>query len=139
MRVDIIDVARDTYVESIPGLGAVAGALVSETRGPVFTSNRGENTVSGFAPHAERDAFEIGVGVKPNGLATWRDSDRVEEWVAELIQDKPVAVYCSYGFDVGCNVAKTLTEHGLNARFVRGGLSAWYASGGARALKRTAG
>jgi superoxide dismutase, Fe-Mn family len=71
--------------------------------------------------------------------ATWRDPDRVEEWVAELIQDKPVAVYCSYGFDVGCNVAKTLTEHGLNARFVRGGLSAWYASGGARALKPAAG
>jgi superoxide dismutase, Fe-Mn family len=71
--------------------------------------------------------------------ATWRDPDRVEEWVVELIQDKPVAVYCSYGFDVGCNVAKTLAEHGLNARFVRGGLSAWYASGGARALKPTAG
>ena len=43
--------------------------LVSEARGLVFTSNRGENTVSVFEPHAERDAFKISVGVKPNGLA----------------------------------------------------------------------
>jgi DNA-binding beta-propeller fold protein YncE len=53
----------------IPGLTAVAGALVSETRRLVFTSNRGENTVSVFSPCEERNAFKIAVGVKPNGLA----------------------------------------------------------------------
>ncbi len=67
--IDVIDCARDRYIESIPGLTAVAGALVSEARGLVFTSNRGENTISVFAPRAERDAFKIAVGVKPNGLA----------------------------------------------------------------------
>lgn len=67
--IDVIDCAQDRYIESIPGLTAVAGALVSEARGLVFTSNRGENTVSVFAPGAERDAFKIAVGVKPNGLA----------------------------------------------------------------------
>ena len=67
--IDVIDCARDRYIESIPGLMAVAGALVSETRGLVFTSNRGENTVSVFAPCDERNAFKIAVGVKPNGLA----------------------------------------------------------------------
>ena len=67
--------------------------------------------------------------------ATWRDPDHVEEWIAELTRDKPVAVYCSYGFDVGRNVAKTLIERGFDARFVRGGMAAWYASGGARALR----
>src|SRR5262245_59702249 len=66
---DVIDCARDRYIESIGGLTAVPGALVSETRGLVFTSNRGENTVSVFAPGTERDAFKIAVGVKPNGLA----------------------------------------------------------------------
>jgi len=71
--------------------------------------------------------------------ATWRDPDRVEEWIAELTPGKPVAVYCSYGFDVGRNVTKTLIERGFDARFVRGGIAAWYASGGARALKPTAG
>ena len=67
--VDVIDTARDRFVESIPGFTAVAGALVSEARGLVFTSNRGENTVSVFAPGAERESFKIAVGVKPNGLA----------------------------------------------------------------------
>ena len=67
--IDVIDCARDRYVESVSGLAAVAGALVSEPRGLVFTSNRGENTVSIFAPGAERDAFKIAVGMKPNGLA----------------------------------------------------------------------
>jgi len=67
--IDVIDCARDRYIESIPGLMAVAGALVSETRDLVFTSNRGENTVSVFAPGDERNAFKIAVGVKPNGLA----------------------------------------------------------------------
>ena len=67
--VDVIDTARDRYVESIRGFNAVAGALVSEARGLVFTSNRGENTVSVFAPGAERESFKVAVGVKPNGLA----------------------------------------------------------------------
>src|SRR5262245_56975616 len=67
--IDVIDSAQDRYIESIPGLTAVAGALVSEERGLVFTSNRGENTVSVFAPGDKRNAFKIAVGVKPNGLA----------------------------------------------------------------------
>jgi len=67
--IDVIDCAKDRYVESVPGFTAVAGALVSEARGLVFTSNRGENTVSIFEPLAERGAFKIPVGVKPNGLA----------------------------------------------------------------------
>jgi YVTN family beta-propeller protein len=67
--VDVIDTARDRYVDSIPGFTAVAGALVSEARGLVFTSNRGENTVSVFEPGTERESFKIPAGVKPNGLA----------------------------------------------------------------------
>ncbi len=66
---DVIDCAQDRYIESLPGLTGVAGALVSEARCLVFTSNRGENTVSVFTPHHEREAIKIPVGVKPNGLA----------------------------------------------------------------------
>jgi hypothetical protein len=67
--VDVIDCAQDRYIESIPGLTAVAGALVSEPRDLIFTTNRGENTVSVFAPGDERNAFKIGVGIRPNGVA----------------------------------------------------------------------
>jgi len=69
--------------------------------------------------------------------AVWRDPDRVEEWIGELSADQPVAVYCAYGFHVGCNVTKTLRERGFDARYIRGGVSAWYAAGGARALRPT--
>src|SRR5262245_31541513 len=67
--------------------------------------------------------------------ATWRDPDRVEEWIGELSPDRPVAVYCAYGFHVGCNVTRTLRERGFDARYIRGGVSAWYAAGGARAMR----
>ena len=70
--------------------------------------------------------------------AIWRDPDRVEEWIGELSPDAPVAVYCAYGFHVGCSVTSTLRERGLDARYVRGGVSAWYAAGGPRALRPTA-
>jgi YVTN family beta-propeller protein len=72
--IDVINCAQDRYVKSISGFTAVAGALVSEERGLVFATNRGENTVSVFSPGNERNAFKIGVGVKPNGVAF--DSDR---------------------------------------------------------------
>jgi Fe-Mn family superoxide dismutase len=69
--------------------------------------------------------------------AVWRDPDRVEEWIGELSTDEPVVVYCAYGFHVGCNVTRTLRERGFDARYIRGGVSAWYAAGGARALRKT--
>jgi superoxide dismutase, Fe-Mn family len=71
--------------------------------------------------------------------AIWRDPDRVDEWIGELAPDRPVAVYCAYGFHVGCSVTKTLRERGFDARYIRGGISAWYATGGARALRPDAG
>ena len=67
--------------------------------------------------------------------AIWRDPDRVEEWIGELSPGQPIAVYCAYGFHVGCNVTRTLRERGFDARYIRGGVSAWYAAGGARAMR----
>jgi DNA-binding beta-propeller fold protein YncE len=67
--VDVIDLASRKHVGSIGGLTAVAGALVAEDVGLVFTSNRGEDTVAILtltdAPRVEK----VGVGVRPNGLA----------------------------------------------------------------------
>ncbi|MBM3598483.1 MAG: superoxide dismutase [Alphaproteobacteria bacterium] len=66
--------------------------------------------------------------------AVWRDPGRVDEWSKELSADRPVFVYCAYGFHVGCSVTAQLQERGLDAKYIRGGLSAWYAAGGAREL-----
>ncbi len=73
--VDVIDVGTRRYLGSIPGLPAVAGALVSYDPALVFTSNRGENTIGMFAPASSAAsrlpaaADKIGVGMRPNGLA----------------------------------------------------------------------
>jgi superoxide dismutase, Fe-Mn family len=67
--------------------------------------------------------------------ATWRDPYLVDEWSKELSADAPVVVYCAYGYNVGCGVTATLRERGFDAKYVRGGLSAWYAAGGERVLK----
>jgi Fe-Mn family superoxide dismutase len=68
--------------------------------------------------------------------AIYRDPERVDEWCKELSTDVPVAVYCAYGFNVGCAVTAVLRERGFDAKYIRGGLSAWYAAGGDRALRR---
>jgi Fe-Mn family superoxide dismutase len=67
--------------------------------------------------------------------AVWRDPDLVDEWSRDLARDAPVVVYCAYGYAVGCGVTTALRERGFDAKYIRGGLSAWYASGGERALK----
>ncbi len=66
---DVIDSAEDRYLRSIPDLKGVAGALVSEERDLVFTSNRGEDTVGIFSPNNEAGLVKAPVGVRPNGLA----------------------------------------------------------------------
>jgi len=66
---DVVDCAGDRYLHSIPNLTGVAGALVSDERELVFTSNRGENTVGIFSPGDEASVFKVSVGVHPNGLA----------------------------------------------------------------------
>jgi Fe-Mn family superoxide dismutase len=71
--------------------------------------------------------------------AIWRDPERVDDWCAELSADAPVVVYCAYGFHVGCGVTAALRERGFDARYVRGGLSAWYGMGGARTLRSAIG
>lgn len=66
---ELIDCAAGRHLQSIPGLQGVAGALVSEQRNLVFTSNRGENSLGIFSPGSEGQLAKIPVGVRPNGLA----------------------------------------------------------------------
>lgn len=66
---DVIDLATQSYVGSIPGLPGVAGALVSRDEDLVFTSNRREDTVAFVAPGRDEVLAKIRVGLGPNGLA----------------------------------------------------------------------
>ncbi len=66
---DVIDCASDRYLRSIPNLTGIAGALVSDEIDLIFTSNRGEDTISIFSVDNEAGATKVNVGVGPNGLA----------------------------------------------------------------------
>jgi Fe-Mn family superoxide dismutase len=61
---------------------------------------------------------------------TWRDPERVQEWMGELSKSDPVVVYCAYGFHVGCRTAIALREAGFDARYMKVGHSGWKAAGG---------
>jgi DNA-binding beta-propeller fold protein YncE len=65
----VLNTETDTYLHSIPDLPGVAGVLVSETTGWVFTSNRGDNSVGMFRPESESTPEIVSVGIRPNGLA----------------------------------------------------------------------
>lgn len=66
---DVIDLRQNKYSHSISGFKGIAGALVSNERDLVFTSNRGEDTVSIFNVNQEKVPQKISVGHHPNGLA----------------------------------------------------------------------
>jgi Fe-Mn family superoxide dismutase len=62
--------------------------------------------------------------------ATWRDPERVDEWIGELSKTDPVVTFCVYGFHIGCETAETLRKAGFDARYMAGGHYAWKAANG---------
>jgi len=89
---DVVDLVTRRYVASVPGLAAVAGALVTEAPDLVFTSNRGEDTVGVISLPDETRVERIPVGVRPNGLAY--DPDRGRLLVAH-VGDPAIAGSCT--------------------------------------------
>ncbi|MDP1749943.1 MAG: YncE family protein [Reyranella sp.] len=67
--VDVFDPGRRQYLFSVPGLPGVAGALVSDESGLIFSSNRAADTIGVFASGPNPTVRIIGVGRGPNGLA----------------------------------------------------------------------
>ena len=67
--VEVIDMRAARHLRSIEGLTGVAGTLIHETTGTIFTSNRGENTVGLFPLGPDAAVTKVGVGIRPNGLA----------------------------------------------------------------------
>jgi Fe-Mn family superoxide dismutase len=137
---------RNIDWESVAGRLNVAGrAPDSQTAGPgseaCLASISAEELSEKFAKSEPvqivdaRPRHYFSKAVDMMDAATWRDPERVDDWCGTLSKDVPVAVYCAYGFHVGCGVTAVLRDRGFDARFLRGGLSAWYGIGGARKLR----
>ncbi|MBN8916349.1 MAG: superoxide dismutase [Rhizobiales bacterium] len=57
-------------------------------------------------------------------------SETIADWADALPRDKPIVVYCLYGFQVSGDAVAELRRRGLDARMLRGGIAAWHAIGG---------
>ena len=73
---------------------------------------------------AYRGASEVAAG------ALRRDPDSVGRWLKTLPRASSVVVYCAHGREVSQNVANTLAESGINARYLEGGFEGWKAKEG---------
>src|SRR4029453_8126064 len=62
--------------------------------------------------------------------AILRNPDTIDRWAPTLPHDRPVAVYCIYGFQVSGNAVAELRRRGHDARSLKGGIAAWHAIGG---------
>jgi rhodanese-related sulfurtransferase len=69
--------------------------------------------------------------VDPAGIpgATWRDPEAVGDWSGALPQDRQVVVYCVKGGAVSRSITAALSEKGIQASYLEGGITAWKASG----------
>jgi Fe-Mn family superoxide dismutase len=125
-----LDEARGTATTTKPATEAAALPSVSiEELSEELASGAPVQVIDARPKHYYTRSTDLMQG------ATWRDPTRVAEWSNQLSREAPVVVYCAYGFHVGQGVTAELRERGFDARQVRGGLSAWYAAGGKRALK----
>lgn len=57
-------------------------------------------------------------------------AEELETWAPVLPVERPIVVYCMYGFQVSGEATTELRRRGLDARFLAGGLPAWHAMGG---------
>ena len=104
-----------------PEFGAVQGVGVEEVRAMLAEGK--VQLIDTRPKHFVSRQQEIAEGVE------WRDPERVQEWMGELSKEKPVVVYCAYGFHVGCRTAITLRDAGFDAKYMNVGHSGWKAVG----------
>ncbi|ESW82135.1 superoxide dismutase [Mesorhizobium sp. LSJC268A00] len=61
--------------------------------------------------------------------AKLRAPETIADWADELPRDRPVIVYCVYGFQVSGDAVAELRRRGVDATALSGGIAAWHAIG----------
>ena len=56
-----------------------------------------------------------------------RPPETIADWIGELPKDKPIVVYCVYGFQVSGDAVAEMRRRGLDACSLAGGIAAWHA------------
>ncbi|WP_352904598.1 Fe-Mn family superoxide dismutase [Mesorhizobium sp. M0700] len=58
-----------------------------------------------------------------------RAPEKIADWAEEVPKDRPVIVYCLYGFQVSGDAVAELRRRGVYASALSGGVAAWHAIG----------
>ena len=101
----------------------VPGIDIEEVRG-MLKAGQPVQLVDARPRHFVSRTHDIAAG------ATWRDPEKLQEWIGEISRTEPVVVYCAYGFHVGCGTTRALRDAGIDARYMKVGHSGWKAIGG---------
>ena len=62
--------------------------------------------------------------------ARWRDHQHAARWVSALSAGQETVIYCVHGHQVSQSAAGLLAANGIRARYLRGGIEAFHATGG---------
>jgi rhodanese-related sulfurtransferase len=69
--------------------------------------------------------------------AAWRDPEQVAAWAPHIPRAGRVVVYCVHGHEVSQNAAKALSQAGIAAEYLEGGIEeGWKGAGGAVQARR---
>jgi len=105
-----------------PEFGDIPGVDVEEVKA-MMASGQQVKVIDVRPRHFVSRQQEIADGIE------WRDPEQIQKWMGELSKSDPVVVYCAYGFHIGCKTAIALREAGFDAKYMKGGHSAWKAIG----------
>ena len=75
----------------------------------------------------KNEAFLASTYLLPSALR--RDPEQVEQWMLTLPAAQTVLVSCVHGHEVSQNTAMALRLHGINAKFLEGGIEDWREQG----------
>lgn len=53
------------------------------------------------------------------------DPEKIDEWIDQVPQDRPVVVYCVKGGSVSQGIADRLQQRHPDVKFLQGGIKAW--------------
>ena len=104
---DDTDLTQPAAPDDSAGVDDLAGALLLDVR--------------------RTAAYEAAASVIPG--SSWHDPAEVAVWAGSLPAGRRVVVYCVHGHEVSQGTAAQLRAAGFNARYLRGGISAWQAAG----------
>ena len=105
-----------------PEFGDIPGVDVEEVKA-MMAGGQKVKVIDVRPRHFVSRQQEIADGIE------WRDPEQIQKWMGELSKAEPVVVYCAYGFHIGCKTAIALRDAGFDARYMKGGHSAWKAIG----------